>query len=135
MKPRRQTAKITKRATTRPLPQGYFVPPHWRARRRQIMEGTNRIVPIGSNCHKRRANPIDGRGSRAGGLKKTRLTTATIAPTVQNESQRLNFLISHRNVTTRLWELARPPPPAPVLWFAQQWNMMGKASHLHGKLI
>lgn len=51
------------------------------------MAGTKRMVPIGSNCKKRRLNPIDGCGSRPGGLKKTRMTTATTAPTIQTVSE------------------------------------------------
>lgn len=65
-----------------------------------MIAGTKRIVPIGSNRKMWRLNPADGRGSRAGALKKTRLTAATTAPTVQHECQGRNFRlqISHHDL-------------------------------------
>ena len=70
------------------------------------MAGTKRIVPIGSNCKMRRLNPTDGRGSRAGALKETRLTAATTAPTVQHECQGHNFRleISHHGLRNKILE-------------------------------
>jgi len=44
-----RTPNRTKRAMIRPLDQAYFVPPHWRASRRQTIAGMNTAVPIGSN--------------------------------------------------------------------------------------
>lgn len=68
-----------------------------------MIAGTKRIVPIGSNCKMWRLNPTDGRGSRAGTLKETRLTAATTAPTVQNECQGHTFRLetSHHELENK----------------------------------
>lgn len=82
-----ETAKTTNSVITLPLFQGYIVPPHCRAKRRQMMEGTKSRIPIGSNCKIRRRSPVDGCASRAGALKKMRLIAATTTPTMLRPCQ------------------------------------------------
>ena len=50
MKAMMRIPKTTNRAIMRPLDQGYFEPPHWRASRRQTMAGMNTMVPGRSSC-------------------------------------------------------------------------------------
>ena len=62
-----------------PLPQWYFDPPHCNASRRQIMQGTKNIVPIGSNCFARSRKPIEFSFSRGGEVKKSTIPSIVTA--------------------------------------------------------
>jgi len=93
-----ETAKTTNSAMTLPLFQGYIVPPHCRAKRRQMTEGTKRTIPIGSNCKTRCRSPVGGCASQAGALKKMRLAAATTTPTVSQASQSNRRLRKIRHV-------------------------------------
>ena len=68
-----RTPKRTKRATIRPLSQGYLIPPHCIANSRQIEAGPIKIRPRGSNSFNL-PNQVFAGLSGAGrfGVKKTR---------------------------------------------------------------
>lgn len=52
-----RTAKTTRRPMIRPLDNGYFEPPHWRARKREMIAGIRKRLPMISNVFKRSFQP------------------------------------------------------------------------------
>ena len=105
-----QILKMINRAMILAFFQGYLVPPHCKAKRRQTIAGTNRIVSIGSNCKKRRLDPIENLGARGGALKKKRLTPTTTAPTMTTRVSFKNTFPGH--------DLGRSSAFSKLPWFS-----------------
>src|SRR3569833_2528721 len=77
------TPKSTRRAMTRPSDHGYLVPPHCRARSRQMTAGMKKKVPTGANCQMRwlqGASDLVACWSRRGSGKKKAMTSSVTAP-------------------------------------------------------
>ena len=75
-----RTPNRTKRAMTRGFDHGYFVPPHWRARRTQMIAGRKTAVPIGSMESSFCFVVNWAVDLRFGDLKKTAMIKMVIAP-------------------------------------------------------
>ena len=63
-----------------PLEKLYFVPPHSRAKSRQMTAGMKAIVPMGSNSFKRSENPTEAWIALFGDLKKNTMPRIATAP-------------------------------------------------------
>lgn len=70
----------TSRAMMRALPQLYLLPPHCRARSRQMMQGKKTAVPMTSNLRNRSRHESVSLGPRLGTLKKGIMKAAVTAP-------------------------------------------------------
>lgn len=77
----RRTPNTVNSAIWRPSLQGYRLPPHWSAINRQIIAGTKRIVPTGSNWRNAAIQLPCFRRSLRGGDGRNRMIQGTaIAP-------------------------------------------------------
>jgi len=75
-----RTPKKQNRRIMRQELHSYFVPPHCKANKRQIIAGMKKRVPKRSNSFMRAFHPRLATAVRSGALKNIRITTIVIAP-------------------------------------------------------